>query len=133
MRVFVLFVALSALMSSGCGDSSPLPLAEVSDDEILLNASNWPNTVGISADDADLWRERLNRACTDGVWDHDVASVFGEEFMTEDENAGLSIGSAGSEEPTVEHAAQALWLTAVNVCRDQFPPESIDKGPPGLG
>ena len=133
MRVLLTPLALCVFIASACSNVSPSPLADVSDDQILVHARNWPNLLGISADGADLWRERLNRACTEGVWDHDVAFALASVFMNEDEAAGRSVRVLGAEEPTVENAALALWLTAVNVCREEFPPESIDRGPPGLG
>ena len=133
MRVLLTSLALCVLIASACSNASPSPLPDVSDDQILTQARNWPNMLGISADDPDLWRERLSRACIEGVWDHDVAFALASAFMNEDEAAGRSIRGLEPWEPTVENAALALWLTAVNVCRDQFPPESIDRGPPGLG
>ena len=111
--------------------SSPRPLPDVSDDEILLQAGIWPNFLGLRADDTDLWRRRLGRACNSGVWNHDVAIALGAEFMAEDESSGRSIRAAGFEQPTAEQAGQALWLMAVNVCREQFPRGSIETGPPG--
>jgi len=35
-----------------------------------------------------------------------------------------------AEPPEVSAGAQALWLTAVNYCPDDFPPEAIEEGPP---
>ncbi len=126
-------IALCTIIAASCSDFVPAPLANVSDDQILTQARNWPNMLGISADDPELWRGRLSRSCTEGVWDHDVAFALASTFMTADEDAGLSMRVPGTEEPTVEAAAQALWLMAVNVCRERFPAGSIDRGPPGLG
>jgi hypothetical protein len=125
-----MFVVLLMVMAAGACDSSPRLLPDVRDEEILLQASTWPNALGLRADDTDLWRQRLGRACSSGVWSHDVAIALGAEFMAEDESAGRSIRAAGYEQPTAEQAGQALWLIAVNVCRDQFPRGSIEIGPP---
>ena len=129
-RVRMPLIALCVIIASSCNDSVPAPLADVSDDQLLTQTRNWPNMLGISADDPELWRARMSRSCTEGVWDHDVALALASTFMTADEEAGLSIRVPGADEPTIELAAHALWLTAVNVCRERFPAGSIERGPP---
>ena len=72
--------------------------------------------------------ERLERACSEGVWERDVARQLAEEFI--DEDLAKSVRAEGSGPPTVEEGAQSLWMMAVNVCRDAFPDGEIEKGPP---
>ena len=71
---------------------------------------------------------RRERACTEGVWDRDVATQLAEEFIQED--LAVSVRAEGSGPPSAGEGAQALWIMAVNVCRDVFPDGAIEDGPP---
>jgi hypothetical protein len=113
------------LILTGCGDSTPE--IDVSDEQLTLQAGTWVNNLGLLQTDPDVWRQRLVRACTEGVWEPEVAVELGEEFI--DEDMVLSV-RAGGDTPRAEEGAQALWLIAVNVCRDSFPDGEIEKGPP---
>jgi hypothetical protein len=63
-----------------------------------------------------------------GVWDAPVALSLAEEFIAED--MAVSIRGEGTGEPSVDDGAAALWIMAVNVCRDAFPEGEIETGPP---
>lgn len=89
---------------------------------------NWPNMVGLGQVDPEIWTNRMNRACTEGVWDDDVARRLAEDFITED--LPHTLRDDGVRPPTDE-AAQALWMMAVNYCRADFPAGEIQDGPIG--
>ncbi len=104
------------------------PGSEISDEQLIPQISTWVNLVGLAQPDPVVWRGRLERACTEGVWDRQVASQLAEEFI--DEDLALSVLAPGLGPPSVESGAQAIWTMAVNVCRDAFPAGEIEKGPP---
>jgi len=128
-RVASLFV-LSVILAAGCGDASKddSVALQVSDEKLTCQISTWTNQLGRVQTDPDIWRERLGRACTEGVSDSDAASQLAEEFIKED--LAVSARGDGLGPPTVGSGAQALWLMAVNVCRDAFPDGAIENGPP---
>lgn len=113
------------LLLAGCGDSTPE--LELDDEQLFQQIGTWTNQLGLSQTDPDVWRQGLVRACTEGVWEPDVAVALAEEFI--DEDMVLSVRARG-DTPRVEEGAQSLWLIAVNVCRDSFPDGEIEKGPP---
>jgi len=113
------------LLLAGCGDSTPE--LEINEEQLVQQIPNWPNSVGLLQTDLDVWRQRLVRACTEGVWETEVAVALAGEFI--DEDMVLSV-RAGGDTPSVEMGASALWLMAVNVCRDSFPDGEIEEGPP---
>ncbi len=88
---------------------------------------NWINFTGLGQLDPVVWAERLGRACTEGVWEDDVAHRLADEFIAED--LPLSARADGAAPSTAE-AAQALWLMAVNYCRADFPAGQIADGMP---
>lgn len=88
---------------------------------------NWPNLAGLGQVDPDVWAERLDRACAEGVWEDDVAWRLADEFIAED--LPYSVRADGTIPETGE-AAQALWLMAVNYCRADFPAGEIADGAP---
>ena len=103
---------------------------DVTDEELRPAVLTWVNTTGLVKEDADLWRERLTEACDQGVWDDEVAERLIHRYVDEDLDAAME-GVSDSEELR-ERAAQALWIMAVQVCRDDFPEGEIEEGPPGL-
>ena len=113
------------LLVAGCGDSTPE--LEFDEEQLVQEIQTWPNFVGLLQTDPDVWRQRLVRACTEGVWETEVAVALAEEFIGEDMVVSVR---AGGDTPPVEMGAQALWLMAVNVCRDSFPDGEIEEGPP---
>lgn len=128
-RVLASLVALGFIMSA-CG-TTPEQQVEITDAELALVVSSWPNMTGLGQTDPEVWRPRLQRSCADGVWDHAVAERLASDFIAQD--LGLSLRADGSI-PDVSVGAQALWLMARNACGELFPPEAIEQGPPsGLG
>ena len=103
---------------------------EISDEQARAQISTWVNQLGLMQTDPVVWRQRLLRACTEGVWDHDVALRLAEDFIGQD--LELSPGMEGAKQPTVEVGAQTLWIMAVNVCADAFPEGTIQNGPPSF-
>ena len=84
--------------------------------------ATWVNQTGIPQMDRELWTARLDRACAEGVWNDEVAYRLAAEFVVADVGDGVA--------PAAGEAAPALWLMAVNYCRDQFPAGEVEDGPP---
>ncbi|MBT8213422.1 MAG: hypothetical protein KJN71_09775 [Acidimicrobiia bacterium] len=130
--VVAIFVTVS-LLAGSCSDPEPaieavIPMT-VGD---LENAkAAWINTLGIDQPSPVIWQQRVDRACVDGVWNDEVLFGLSAEFFEADIEAGLSRAAGGST-PTATDAADALWLIAVQLCRDRFPDDSIELGPPSV-
>ena len=124
------FVMSIALLVAACGgtDGTETDVLELDDATILEATRTWANQLGLAETDVDLWRERLQRACRDGVWVDEVARDLAAEFIAAD--LAKSVRDESRSDPTVGEGAQALWLMSVQVCRDAFPPEAIEAGPP---
>ena len=120
--VFGLVVLLAACAG---GDS-----LDVTDEELGPAVVTWVNQTFLVEDDIDLWRQRLTEACDQGVWDDEVAERLADRYVDDDLDAAME-GVSDSEELR-GRAAQALWIMAVQVCRDDFPEGEIEEGPPGL-
>lgn len=126
-----LLAAVAMLMLvAGCASSSSAVLADVSDDEIESVAVTWVNQLGLTQTDSNVWRDRLTAACTEGVWDPDVAFELADQYLVEDRETFAGVDDAAP--PTTAEAADTLWTMAVQVCRDAFPPGTIDAGPPSV-
>lgn len=118
------------MVTAGCGDSSgsePSKI-EIADEQLIPQISTWVNNLGLAQTDPVVWRQRLERACTEGVWEREVARRLAQEFINEDQV--VSVRAEGLDPPSVEDGAQSLWIMAVNVCRDLFPNGEIEDGPP---
>ncbi|MCL1692274.1 MAG: META domain-containing protein [Actinomycetia bacterium] len=102
-------------------------------DEETQQVRMWENTLGLAQFHPVVWRDRFDRMCTDGVWDPDVALALSSEFIATDLEAGASTRSSGLGPPSSQDGASALWLMAVNTCRDRFPEGAIEQGPPEIG
>ncbi len=87
----------------------------------------WVNQLGLVQIDESVWIGRLTTSCERGVWLEEVALELGARWLTADSE--LSRRASGAGEPSVEAAAEAIWLMAVSVCRSQFPPLQIQEGP----
>lgn len=111
------------------GDEEP-PFAEVTNNDLSVQAGTWLNSTGLNQRDSGIWRWRLHRACSEGVWNDTVAHSLAEEFVAMDQ--GLSVRAASAGPVDIGDAAQALWTMAANVCRDAFPDGEIEQGPPVL-
>jgi len=105
---------------------------EMTDEALRQAYLTWVNMLGLRQLDPAVWRSRLSEACTLGVWNKTVAVDLATRYIAED--AALSANSPGQQSPSVEDAADALWIMAVQpgVCRDRFPAAAIDEGPPFL-
>lgn len=91
--------------------------------------STWVNQTGVQAASDDVWPGRLERACSEGIWKAAVAQQLAGEFINED-GANESFFADGRDEiDLLENAASALWTMAIQVCRDDFPPDAIAAGP----
>lgn len=120
-------IAMVVLVTS-CSSSSSTMLADVSNDEIKSVAATWVNQLGLNQTDPTEWRDRLTEACTEGVWDSDVAYELADQYLVEDRDT-----FAGGDDvalPTTAEAADTLWTMAMQVCRESFPAGTIDAGPP---
>lgn len=119
---------LNGTLTEANGPGSSTVLADVSDEEIETVAGTWVNRLGLIQTDPDVWRNRLTDACTEGVWDPDVALELADQYLTDDRETFA--GSDDATMPATEEAANALWTMAAQVCRDSFPTGAIDAGPP---
>jgi hypothetical protein len=111
---------------SGCSET---PLLDVTDEELRPAVVTWVNQTGLVEDDADVWRQRLTEACDQGIWDDEVAMELADRYVDEDLDVAMEGVSDGTQ--LRARAAQALWIMAVQVCRDDFPVGEIEDGPPG--
>lgn len=102
--------------------------SDIEDSALGPVMATWVNMLGLNQQDPDIWRSRLYEACTLGVWDKSVAVDLATRYI--DEDASTSVRSEAMGPPSVENAANALWLMATQVCRDNFPDEAIAAGPP---
>jgi hypothetical protein len=119
-----------AVVAGGCGgNAADDPVGITSSDEQLIQQSGtWVNSLGLAQTDPGTWRTRLERACSEGVWDREVAMELATQFIEED--VAVSVRAEGLGMPSVEDGARALWTMAVNVCRDAFPVGAVEDGPP---
>jgi len=101
--------------------------SDIEDSALGPVMATWVNMLGLNQQDPDIWRSRLYEACTLGVWDKSVAVDLATRYI--DEDASTSVRSEAMGPPSVENAANALWLMATQVCRDNFPDEAIAAGP----
>ncbi|MEX2655181.1 MAG: hypothetical protein WD532_09170 [Acidimicrobiia bacterium] len=89
----------------------------------------WINQTGL-ASSVETWQERLPQVCSQAGRDtpilDDLLVDFATGYITEDIAAGL--GQGDPADPA--QAADALWLMAVEVCRELFPPGATAAGPP---
>lgn len=121
--VAVLFLATSCSFAAPRVPPTPSHIVEAAVDHAAEAAVvNWVNTTGLWSE-ADLWSVRLTELCATDPWEHSTAKRYAEQYLTED----------GGGADLVKDASTAVWLNALTACRDHFPPEAIEKGPPGLG
>ena len=82
----------------------------------------WDSQTGLRGPKEEVWQHRIHLACTAPIWNPRKAEPLAAEFLTED-------GGDASSAQARMIAAESLWLIAVQVCRDQFPQDAIDRGP----
>jgi hypothetical protein len=109
--------------------ASPVQL-DLTDEQITPVAATWVNQTGLFRDEPGVWRVRLTEACTQRVWDDDVAVRLAERYVTDDMDFAMEGVEDGRE--LRDRASQALWIMAVQVCGDSFPEGEIEEGPPGI-
>lgn len=89
----------------------------------------WINNTGLTSS-LETWQQRLPQVCSQAGLDTDIFDdllvVLATGYINEDTAAGLSQG--GPADPA--QAADALWIMAVNVCPELFPPGATEAGPP---
>lgn len=131
--VGVVFLLLLSACTTGRDASVDMNLPrveiEMGDEELRSVYSTWINQLGLVQDNAGVWRVRLSDACTQGVWNPDVALDLAQRYLDEDQPLSAA-PQGGSESPSVEEAAGALWLMAAQTCRDRFPEAVLQEGPP---
>ncbi|NNC75664.1 MAG: hypothetical protein HKN93_09165 [Acidimicrobiia bacterium] len=127
------FLVVNSLLVVTCSDPEPLiePEIPMTIGDLENVKITWINILGIDQPSAVVWQNRVDRACVDGVWNDEVLFGLSAEFFEADIEAGLSRAAGGST-PTATDAADALWLIAVQLCRDRFPDDSIELGPPSV-
>ncbi|GBE20672.1 MAG TPA: hypothetical protein ENH00_03195 [Actinobacteria bacterium] len=101
---------------------------DMTDEALRSVSSTWVNMLGLRQLDPAVWRRRLSEACTLGVWNKTVAVDLAGRYIAVD--ASVSPRTPDEGPPTVEDGADALWLMALQVCRDRFAADAIDAGPP---
>lgn len=126
-RVLSVGLIVGLLVVSGCGGADDGAEIQITDDELSTSTAHWPNLTGLMQTDPDVWRPRLQRACSQGAWDSAVAERLAAEFIEDD--LPLSVRDDGSM-PEVAEGALAVWLMARNTCGELFPAEAIEQGPP---
>jgi len=126
-----------ATVVGGCGtpsssEDTTAVTIDMTDEALFPAYSTWVNMLGLRQLDPAVWRSRLSEACTLGVWDKTVAVDLATRYIAED--ASLAARTPGQGPPSVEDAADALWLMAVQpgVCKDRYPAAAIEAGPPFL-
>lgn len=89
----------------------------------------WINQTGL-ASSVETWQERLPQICSQAGLDtpifDDLLVDFANGYIAADTAAGLAQG----EPADPMQAADALWLMAVEVCPELFPPGATEAGPP---
>ena len=89
----------------------------------------WINQTGL-ASSVETWQERLPQVCSQAGLDtplfDDLLFDLATGYITEDTAEGLAQGVPA--DPL--QAADALWLMAVEVCPELFPPGARAEGPP---
>lgn len=70
----------------------------------------------------DVWQSRIRAACDAPIWEQNEAQRLAEQYVAED-------GGDAESFRLLESAAESLWLIAIQVCREDFSQEAIDRGP----
>jgi len=104
---------------------------KVSGGQFASAAATWINQLGLAQTDDTVWSRRLGMACTEGVWNPDVALRLAQQFI--DEDLALSVRAAGRGKPTAAEGAKSLWIMAAQVCPEAFPDGAIAAGPSSTG
>ncbi|NIA26293.1 MAG: hypothetical protein GWP04_12125 [Gammaproteobacteria bacterium] len=113
-----------AIVAAGCGanlsgEGTTAVTVDMTDEALRPVYLTWINMLGLNQADPAIWRIRLSEACTLGVWNKTVAVDLATRYIAEDASVSARIPELGPA--PVEDAADALWLMALQVCRDRFP------------
>lgn len=112
-------IILVALVAVACGEGSPISINIEIDQELLKDrVSTWVEDFGTENSSPEVWEDRLDRACGEGVWDFAVAKDLAVEFVTEDLRDAAS--GDGLDPSTAEDAAAALQEMARDACPEKF-------------
>lgn len=120
MKTRIGFVAVGLLLIAGaCGEGSGISINIDIDQDLLKDkVSTWVQDFGTEQTDPDVWAERLDRACGEGVWDFSVARDLAVEFVTEDLRDAAT--GEGLDPSATEDAAAALQEMAKDACPEKF-------------
>lgn len=102
---FILALIVSA---TACGGGSGIDL-----EAVPAQMGVWQANTGISANNFELWEQRMIDVCEQETWDTDVATDIGARFVAED--TGLAPNLAGAR-----RAGRTLTAMALEVCPDAF-------------
>ena len=91
-----------------------------------IAVSGW-NSTGLMSWSAQDWVRLADTGCRRGAWDHTVAAELADEALRGP--VDLQRPEAGL---TDEELARVVWMLTVERCRDRFPQDAIDLGPPEL-
>lgn len=98
-------------------------------ESVRWNIETWYNSTGLGQLDPTVWRDRLDRACSQEFWANPgVLWSLGDEFVSSDSVAPIRTPDMGPVE--MQGAYDALWVMALNHCREIIPPEVITGRPP---
>ena len=116
MKVRIAVVSI-CLLAAACGEGSPISI-DIDKDLLKDRVTTWVQDFGTEQSDPEVWEERLDRACGEGVWDFGVARDLAVEFVTEDLR-GAAAGEGLDPSVTAE-AAEALQEMARDACPEKF-------------
>jgi len=89
----------------------------------------WVNTHGLAQLDPVVWQARLDRTCDAQFWRNPLAlRELTEEFLAAD--MALSIRDPAADPIDMTASYQALWVMALNNCRELVPVEVVRGSPP---
>ena len=144
------------LLMASCTGTSEQPATSVSPEAIAARSradmarlqtvpeplrgsiQTWWNGPGLAQLDPIVWQARLDRTCAEKFWINTAAlHALGDEFVAADQafvasDPVLAAMHAGLGPTDMSEVYVALWIMALNHCRDLVPPEVVAKGPPDL-
>ena len=113
--------------AAGAGSTSVVTTSDTFDPAALPPGTleSWRNSTGLEIKADDVWATRIATACSEGVWEPDVAERLAKEYAAEDGATSEQLADTSY----LESAAAGLWQVAVAACRDSFPPDALERGP----
>ncbi|HEC08770.1 MAG TPA: hypothetical protein ENI86_04260 [Acidimicrobiales bacterium] len=113
--------------TAGTGSTSVVTTADTFDMAALPPGTleSWRNNTGLEIKPDDVWAKRIATACSEGVWEPDVAERLAKEYAAEDGATSEQLADTSY----LESAAAGLWQVAVAACHDSFPPDTLERGP----